>query len=523
MFTSGKMRWGRFLGIALALALLAGCVPAPPPVSQAEPQASREGRGTVQPQLLQLVAAQPQAILSVIVQKGPGTRDAEARVAELGGRVTKDLGIINAFAAELPASAVPELAKADGVRRVSLDAPMVIQANTMMPAVPTQNVYPAVIKADQAWTTSAGALQGQGIAVAVIDSGIAADHPDFLGANGVSRVVASVAVNPATDNTNDGYGHGTHIAGIIGGNGQASGGAFTGVAPQVNLVNVKVSDDAGNVTTSDVVAGMQWVYEHAAQYNIRVVNLSVNSSVNQSYHVDPLDAAAEILWFDKIVVVTAAGNLGKKALYAPANDPFVITVGAVDDMGTPKTGDDAVAGFSAYGKTYDGIAKPDLVAPGVNLISTLAGPDVVLAAAHANHIVGGDTLSSSYFRMSGTSVATPVVAGAAALILQQNPNLTPDQVKYRLMRTARAFILQGGASTMGAGYLNVYSAVYGTSTKSANTGTPASRLLWTGPTPLTWTSANWGSANWGSANWGSANWGSANWGSANWGGDFWDN
>jgi serine protease AprX len=137
-------------------------------------------------------------------------------------------------------------------------------------------------------------------------------------------------------------------------------------------------------------------------------------------------------------------------------------------------------------------------------------------------MVSGYTTSPSYFRMSGTSTASPVVAGAAALILQQNPSLTPDQVKYRLIKTARAYVLQGGASTMGAGYLTVYPAVYGTSTDSANTGTPASHLLWTGSTPLNWTSANWGSANWGSANWGSANWGSANWGSANWGGDFWD-
>jgi serine protease AprX len=518
-----SLDWNKTLHIVLVAALLL-------PLMALRPMSSVPSR--IQPALLELAAARPNERVSVIVQKTMANADVEEQVTRLGGVVTRDLRIIHAVAAQLPAQAAVELGLAPTVRWVSLDAPMIhagkkitttsLSTSALVEVQPI-NVYPATIQVDQVWAMSAGAVQGQGIAVAVIDSGITAGHPDFLGQDGASRVVASVYLNPAADNADDGYGHGTHVAGIIGGNGQASGGAFTGVAPQVNLVNVKVSDDAGNVTTSDVVAGMQWVYEHADQYNIRVVNLSVNSSMDQSYNVDPLDAAAEILWFNKIVVVTAAGNLGKHALYPPANDPFVITVGAADDMGTPKAGDDMVAGFSAYGKTGDGFVKPDLVAPGVNLISTLAGPDAILAQEHADHMVSDYAPMPAYFRMSGTSTAAPVVAGVAALILQQNPNLTPDQVKFRLKKTARAYVLQGGAITMGAGYLDAYSAVTGTSAKSENTGTPASQLLWTGSAPLDWTSANWGSANWGSANWGSANWGSANWGSANWGGDFWDN
>jgi serine protease AprX len=516
-----SLNWSKILRVMLVAALLLPLL-AVRPTPGVTPRA--------QPALVALAATRPDQMVSVIVQKTAPDNRVEDVIVRLGGTVTRDLSIINAFAAEMTAQDAVRLASANwsanGVRWVSLDAPMVVSAKTIttttastvstVAALPA-NVYPATVKVDQVWTTSAGALQGQGIAVAVIDSGINANHPDFRNGQGASRVVASVYLNSAATSADDAYGHGTHVAGLIGGNGQASGGAFTGVAPQVNLVNVKVSDDAGNVTASDVVAGMQWVYEHAAQYNIRVVNLSVNSSLNQSYHVDPLDAAAEILWFNKIVVVTAAGNLGKHALYPPANDPFVITVGAADDMGTSEAGDDTVAGFSAYGKTYDGFVKPDLIAPGVKLISTLASQDAGLPKAHADHIVGGAAPTPAYWRMSGTSTSAPVVAGAAALILQQNPNLTPDQVKYRLMQTAQARVLKGSA-----GYLDVYSAVYGTGTQSANTGTPASRLLWTGPTPLTWTSANWGSANWGSANWGSANWGSANWGSANWGSDFWD-
>ena len=489
-----------------------------------------------QPALLELAAMRPDEVVSVIVQKAVKDNSVEALVLRLGGLVLQDLHIINALAAQLPAQAAVELAQAPTVRWVSLDAPMLAAAckppcatktttkitPKSMPNVVTTglgNVYPTAIDVTRLWTTTSGTQQGQGIAVAVIDSGIAASHPDFLDSQGQSRVVASVYLNRATDNADDAYGHGTHVAGLIGGNGQASGGAFLGVAPQVNLVNVKVSDDAGNVSTSDVVNGLQWVLDHASQYNIRVVNLSVNSSLDQSYHVDPLDAAVEILWFNQIVVVAAAGNFGHNALYSPANDPFVITVGAMDDLGTLDVLDDYVPKFSAYGTTSDGLAKPDVVAPGVNLISPLASPDAVLAKTYADHVVNDPSASPRYFRMSGTSVAAPVVAGAAALVLQQNPDLTPDQVKYRLMTTTQSNVWHG----MGAGYLDVYEAVTGTSTASANMGTPASQLLWTGPTPLNWTSANWGSANWGSANWGSANWGSANWSSANWGSDFWDN
>jgi len=503
-----SLDWNKTLNLVLVVALLL-------PLTALRPMPDVTLR--TQPALVRLAAARPDEVVSVIVQKTMADAAVEELVTRLGGVVTRDLHIIHAVAAQLPAQAAVELAQAPSVRWVSLDAPMVeagkfitttsdVTGGTVV-AQPI-NVYPTAIRVTEVWTTSAGALQGQGIAVAVIDSGIAASHPDFMDSTGQSRVVASVYLNGAASNADDSHGHGTHVAGIIGGNGQVSGGAYTGVAPQVNLVNVKVSDDMGNVTTSDVVAGMQWVYEHASQYNIRVVNLSVNSSINQSYHVDPLDAAAEILWFNKIVVVTAAGNFGKSALYPPANDPFVITVGAMDDLGTLDAADDYVPKFSAYGKTSDGFAKPDLAAPGVNLISTLASPGAVLALAHADHMVGGYAPMPAYLRMSGTSVAAPIAAGAAALILQQNPSLTPDQVKYRLKTTTQPYAWHG----MGAGYLNVYSAVYGTSTASANTGTPASHLLFTGPTPLNWTSANWGSANWGSANWGSANWG----------GDYWD-
>ena len=176
------------------------------------------------------------------------------------------------------------------------------------------------------------------------------------------------------------------------------------MAPNSNIINVKVANDDGSATTATVVAGLQWVLEHRTQYNIRVVNLSLNSTVSESYHTNPLNAAVEILWFNGIVVVVSAGNSGSGALYPPANDPFVITVGATDDKGSTNLGDDVVTTFSAYGTTQDGFAKPDLVAPGRNIISLMGNVNGVIPTQHP-----GNRVDNTYFRMSGTSMSAPMV------------------------------------------------------------------------------------------------------------------
>jgi serine protease AprX len=334
----------------------------------------------------------------------------------------------------------------------------------------------------------------------------------------INRQVANVRFNTDyNQNTSDGFGHGTHVSSIIGGDGSESNGQYIGVAPMVNIINVKVSNDDGSATAKDVVSGLQWVLENKDTYNIRVVNLSLNSSVAESYQTNPLDAAVEILWFNKIVVVTSAGNRGSGAIYPPANDPFIITVGATDDKGTSALADDVVASFSAYGTTSDGVQKPDLVAPGTNIVARLVNSNMGLAQAHpANKVAGG-----VYFRMSGTSMAAPMVSGGVALLLQDEPNLTPDQVKYRLLATANNSWPGYDAAQAGAGYLDIFAAVNGTTTQSDNAGTQASQLLWTGSTPVTWGSVNWNSVNWNSVNWNSVNWNSVNWNSVNWNSDFW--
>jgi serine protease AprX len=469
-----------------------------------------------QPDLLALASRHPDKPVDIIVQKQARDTSVEYLVARLGGVVTADLHIINAFAAKLRADAALELARAAGVRWVSLDAP-VVRSTSCAPCVGgtnLKNAYIRAIGADRLWN-EAPYYQGQGIGVAVVDSGVT-PQADFYTPMGANRIPAMVAFNDDYNRTPfDGYGHGTHVAGIIGGDGELSNGAYIGVAPMVNLINVKVSNDNGGSNASNVVSGLQWINDNRTIYNIRVVNLSLNSSVAESYHTNPIAAAVEILWFNKVVVVVSAGNKGKNALFPPANDPFVITVGAADDRGTPSTTDDILASFSGFGKTTDDISKPDLVAPGTNIISVMPNPNNVLALGHPNNVV--DRL---YLRMSGTSMAAPVVAGSAALLLQANPNMTPDQVKYRLMATARPF---DSSQRAGAGYLDVYAALHSSTTASANTGIPASKLLWSGSAPVTWNSVNWNSVNWNSVNWNSVNWNSVNWNSVNWNSDYWGN
>jgi serine protease AprX len=260
---------------------------------------------------------------------------------------------------------------------------------------------------------------------------------------------------------------------------------------------------------------LEWIYQNRERYNIRVVNLSLNSTVAESYHTSPLDAAVEILWLNNIVVVVSAGNNeagpANGILFPPANDPFVITVGATDDRGTTTRNDDVLASFSAHGTTTDGFRKPDLVAPGKNIVGLLASPHTVLAQEHANHVVEHE--QKQYFRMSGTSMAAPVVAGTVALLLQDEPHLTPDQVKYRLTATTRPFASPGA----GAGYLDAYAAIHGTTRQVANTGVRPSELI-----NLNSDGSTTGSVSWTSVSWTSVSWTSVSWTSVSWSSDYWE-
>jgi serine protease AprX len=375
--------------------------------------------------------------------------------------------------------------------------------------------YRAIVGADQL------GLDGQGVTVAVVDSGVT-DHMDLhtnasnpgQALDSSSRLLQNLVFGDYTS-PNDEYVHGTHVAGIIAGNGTASNGKYKGIAPGVNLINVRVSNYMGMTYTSDLIDGLQWVYANKDVYNIRVVNLSINSTAPESYQVSPLDAAVEILWFNGVVVVVAAGNNGTAAgpstVYPPANDPFVITVGALEDLGTVGTTDDFVADFSAYNITEDGFAKPDLVAPGRNLVSLLAGTNVEGYVAQLKHRV-----NQYYFRMSGTSMAAPVVSGVAALLLQDEPGLNPDQVKYRLMTTANKSWAAYDTAKAGAGVVNAFTAVNATTTDYANQGIVPSQLLTTGENGVAFDSVGWNSVGWNSVGWNSVGWNSVGWNSVGW-------
>ena len=363
------------------------------------------------------------------------------------------------------------------------------------------NSFNQAVRASDVWNEAPNYYQGSGVTVAVIDSGT------FRTSSIGKRLIGQVNFNQDEHSSNDRYGHGTFITALIAADGSDSAGKYMGVAPRVSILSLRISNDTGRSNESDVVSALQWVYNNRTAYNIRVVNLSLNSSMMQSYHNSPLSAAAEVLWFNGILVVVSAGNSGTSALYPPANDPFVITVGAADDKGTPALEDDVTASFSAYGKTELGAVKPEIVAPGVDLIAYL--PDNHSLAISVDH--PGNRVDKDYFRMSGTSVAAPIVSGAAALLFEAYPRLTPDQAKFRLMATANQAWPDYSPDRAGAGYLDIYAAVTSTTAQSANTGLLSSRLLWSGSDPLTWGSVAWGSVSWGSVAWGSVAWGSDYW------------
>ncbi len=413
--------------------------------------------------------AAPHGTYEYIVQMDHGASPVKGQkmAVKLGGVLTGPrIPVINGFAAFMNEGTARALAKRPGVHGVSrnarTDSPRskasasgyarcapadstttttnlgqgsVLDANPLGALSLLRQQLQSATDVDEVW----GRTTGRGVGVAVLDTGISGDHPDFWTA-GQSRVIASAVTNPCAKNANDQVGHGTHIAGLIAGNSlnhpglQATAGRYMGVAPRANLISVKVSDDDGDTTILDVIYGIQFAVEHKDELGIRVMNLSLSSTRAESYRTDPLDAAVEVAWFKGITVVAAAGNEGTSGDavdYAPGNDPYVITTGAFDDRGTGQRWDDEVAGWSSRGWTQDGVKKPEVLAPGVRMISTHA-PNSDFQQLCPNCVV-----SDRYFRLSGTSMATGVVSGVVALMLEENPWMSPNQVKGALVSTLR--------------------------------------------------------------------------------------
>ena len=302
-------------------------------------------------------------------------------------------------------------------------------------------------------------MTGQGVVVAVLDSGISS-HKALTG-----RVLASVSMI-AGEPTTDEFGHGTHVAGIITGVASAASGVTTaytgGIAPNAQLVNVRVLGDDGVGRTSDVIAGINWVIANKAKYNIRIMNLSLGHAVTEPAATDPLCQAVQRAYLAGIVSVVAAGNAGKLAdgtpvlggIASPGNSPYAITVGATNTWGTTSRTDDTVTTYSSRGPTkYENIVKPDVVAPGNKIISLEAGGSYIATHYPAEHIAGSGT--NGYFRMSGTSMSAPMISGGAALLLQASPGMSPDQVKF-LMQSGATYMRDGGLLAAGAGNANLW-------------------------------------------------------------------
>src|SRR5215472_12951531 len=436
------------------------------------------------------------AQIKVIVQYAPGTQvncssllglvDCLVNdVVKLGGAILEPLPLVNGLVASLDGPGILSLSNNRNVVYISSD-------RALSPSL--SNAAPAV-NAFAAWQSG---YTGAGVGVALIYSGVSS-HPDLNGGLlGQSRVVWNQSFVAGNSNTNDQYGHGTHVAGLIAGDGANSTGSkytltFKGIAPQANIINLRVLDQNGAGTDSAVIAAINQAITLQPLFNIRVINLSLGRAVYETYKLDPLCQAVEAAWKKGIVVVVAAGNNGRyqptngyATVTSPGNDPYVITVGAMKPMGTPTRVDDLIASYSSKGPTaVDAIVKPDIVAPGNLLVSLEAPGSTLYTQYHANQVPysyyvngGSSAPSSSYFTLSGTSMAAGVVTGAVADLLQKSPSLTPDQVKARLMKTAWkslpayssvtdpttgiTYTDQYDVFTVGAGYLDIEAALSNT-------------------------------------------------------------
>jgi serine protease AprX len=299
-------------------------------------------------------------------------------------------------------------------------------------------------------------VTGKGIGVAVLDSGIS-PH------TALKNVVANVNFVTGTTGTGDVFGHGTHIAGIVGGGATSVTSQYAGgIAPGASIINVRVLGADGTGSTSDVIAGMEWVIANRARYNIRVINLSLGHPVTEPSATDPLCEEVAKATSLGMVVVAAAGNAGKTAdgrtilggIASPANSPFALTVGALNTWQTTKRSDDSVTTYSSRGPTrYDLAVKPDIVAPGNKIVSLEATGSYLSVNYSGLHVAGSGT--NAYSRMSGTSMAAPMVSGAVALLLQGNPSLSPSQVKLALQSGAN-YLPDDGLMAGGAGSVNFW-------------------------------------------------------------------
>ncbi len=419
----------------------------------------------------------------VIIQtSGPVDGTLLNTVTLLGGVVGKPFESIQGFPALVPISGLKILSWNSLVLRISFDATMLGQIDNA-----------ALSSGARAVQASPG-YEGGDITVAVLDSGVAPvgdlKHAGIVEIDFTTGSVAGIERSPGS--SSDPMGHGTAVAGLIAGSGRGSDCPecfrdFRSVAPRASIVSLKVLDARGGAPVSRVLRAIDWLRRNHEERGIRVLNASLGHPIEESYLTDPLCRALERLWDAGVVVVVSAGNSGSQGyatITSPANDPYVITVGAVEDWDTVSTDDDVVAPFSSRGPTaVDGIIKPDLVAPGASIISLRSPgsyidklfPGARLTRANFSSERGGELITSPYMSLSGSSLSAPIVAGAAALLLEQDPSASPDDVKARLLRSARK--TAEPIVARGAGILDVEGALLLGERGLRASRTPSPRLL----------------------------------------------
>jgi len=523
--------------------------------------------------LLPAAQAAAGALMSVIIREAAGAGDLPERlVAANGGTVSTALPIIGGFEAQVPAAAVGRLAANPAIVSITPNAALELldddDDGSRRRQSGSMDSTAAIVGAETYW---AHGLTGRGVDVAIIDSGVS---PVF-GLSDAGKVIRGPDLSFESQAPNlrhlDTFGHGTFMAGLIAGHdsgvkvkpGQDRG--YLGMAPDARIVSIKVADAHGATDVSQVIAAIDWVVQHRRDngMNIRVLNLSFGTYNSQSYALDPLAFAAEVAWHSGIFVVVAAGNDTAQSgrLMNPAVDPYVMAVGAADPKGTLRTRDDVVLESSARG---DGVRNPDLIAPGRSLHG-LRVPNSYIDSAYP-----GGRISDRLFRGSGTSQAAAVVSGAAALVIQQRPQITPDGLKALLTSSARS-LPRADARAQGAGLLNlssalktktpmtvqtwqrstgtgslelargrnhliidgvrldgdrdIFGALFDSAAMAAATlaGTTWSGGMWNGSlwTGDEWSANEWSASEWSSASWSASEWSSYTWSASEWSGSEW--
>ena len=501
-----------------------------------------------------------ESMVSVIVRALPGHgAEAERAVVTTGGRVQRRIDIIDGVSAVVPSDRVATLQRSPGVTSVTANSRVrllhAVDGFNAASDAGSISSTTATIKAHDLWRNG---ITGRGVDVALIDSGV-------VPVNGLSapdKVVLGpdLSFESQADNLRylDTFGHGTHLAGIIAGrdDGLATSSytnhdSFTGVAPDARIVSIKVATATGATDVSQVLAAIDWVVQHRNDngMNIRVLNLSFGTDGIQDYTLDPLTYAAEVAWRRGIVVVVAAGNsgYGTAKLNNPAYDPYVIAVGADDTRGTPTTDDDVIPEWSSRG---DGTRNPDMVAPGKS-IASLRNPNATIDVMHPE-----GRINTRLFRGSGTSQAAAVVSGAAALLLQQRPNLTPDQVKKLLTSTAVP-LPSADSGAQGSGLLQLKAAAAAPTPAAVQTWAPATGTgsleaargsahvatpedvelqgeqdifgnAWDGSSwssnallGSTWSGGAWNGSTWSGSSWSGSSWSGSTWSGSSWSGSSW--